>query len=176
MGQAIKLVIAGLLFLTLSACVTAYQSRPDALWVPDGAAAKVRVPQTVSIQNGYASEKVVKIFQGQGVTTTADLKQLTHTSMLTLTRALEKRGVKVAPQARKSLTLRIQSASVGVAPGYPVANGQVLLEVTYSDGTKTTLSGGSKSVASADNVIDNSILRVVLDLLQHHEFLAYMNR
>jgi hypothetical protein len=52
----------------------------------------------------------------------------------------------------------------------------VLLEVTYLDGTKTTPSGGSKSVASADNVIDNSILRAVLDLLQHHEFLAYMNR
>jgi hypothetical protein len=176
MGQGIRVVTAGLLSLTLSACVTALQTRPDALWVPDGAAAKVRAPQTVSIQNAYTSERVVKIFQGQGVTTTADLKQLTDTSIATLSRALDKRGVKVTPQAKKSLTLRVQSASVGVSPGYPVAYGQVLLEVTYLDGTKTTLSGGSKSVASADNVIDNSILRAVLDLLQHHEFLAYMNR
>jgi len=176
MGQGIKVVIAGLLSLALSACVTVFQTRPDALWIPDGAAAKVRAPQTISLQNAYASETVVKIYQGQGVTTTADLKQLTDTSMTVLTRALAKRGVKVTPQARKSLTLRVHSAALGVAPGYPLAFGSVKLEVTYPDGTGISLSGGYKSVYNTDNVIDNSILRAVLDLLQHSDFLAYVNR
>jgi hypothetical protein len=176
MGQGIKVVTAGLLCLTLSACVTVLKTRPDALLVPEGAAAKVRAPQIVSLQNAYASETVVKVFQGQGVTTTTDLKQLTDTSMAVLTRALEKRGVKVTSQARKSLTLRAHSAAVGAGYAGSVAFGSIVLEVTYPDGSRTSVSGADKSVYSADSLIDNAILRAVLDLLRHPDFLAYMNR
>ncbi|MGE5849960.1 MAG: hypothetical protein ACM362_07530 [Candidatus Methylomirabilota bacterium] len=106
-GRGFGYALAGLLLTALTGCgPLLIASRPDTFAVPEDAAALVRGGQSVALNNACTAETQVKIFTG-GVDWLADLKQYTETAMTMLGNEMQKKGITVASQSAKSVTLRV---------------------------------------------------------------------
>ena len=136
------------------------------------AAAQVRGGQSVALNNAYTAETQVKIFAG-GVDWLADLKQYTETAMTMLGNEMQKKGITVAPQSAKSVTLRVYD--VQASPGW-VIRSSLALEALYGDGTQSTIRAENTSPSDAWRAVDGALMFAVTRLLRDEQFLAYVNR
>ena len=165
--------LAGLLWTGLTGCgPILVASNPDTFAVPQDAAALLRGGQSVALNNAYTEETQVKIYAG-GAGWLADLKQYTETAMAMLGKEMQKKGIAVAPQSAKSVTLRVYD--VQASPGW-VIRSSVTLEAQYGDGTKSTIRTENSSPSDAWRAVDGAIMFAVTRLLRDEQFLAYVNR
>jgi len=172
MHTALK-IAAALLLTALAACVTPIETDPDTFRVEPAAASQLRGPQTVALNNAYKTAREVTI----GRNMSADLRQLTETAIIMLGRAMEKQGIRVMPQADKTVTLRVHRVSVGIyglqiAPQYPA---KLVLEVEYLNGKKTSIEALNVAPYSPWRATGGAILFALNDLVRHEQFVAYIN-
>lgn len=177
MHAALK-IPAVLLVSAVAACGTILvQTDPDTFSVAPAAVSHLRGPQTVALINAYETPTEVVIFRKSGSSWNTDLKELTNTAIAMLGRAMEKQGIRVAPQADKTLTLRVHQVSIGmygmnIAPQFPA---KLVLEVRYLDGTKTSVEAMNVAPYSQTRAIDGAVLFALNDLVRHEQFVAYIN-
>jgi hypothetical protein len=165
-------IASALLLTAVAACAITIPTDPNTFSVEPAATSHLRGPQTVALANIYKSETLVGIGRGR-----SDLRELTNTAIVMLGRALEKQGIRVAPQAEKTITLRVAYVRV-LAYGVMIAprmEASLSLEVTYPDGTSTTIDAYNTAPFSESRAIDGAVLFAVIDLLRHEKFIAYIN-
>lgn len=174
--RGIGCVLAGLVLAALAACgPVTIQSRPGTFAVPAEAASLLRGQQSVALNNAYPAATQVKIFD-RGAGWFADLKQYTDTSIALLGGEMTKKGITVAPQAAKRVTLRVRSVQAGPAAGGFIIRGSLVLDAEYGDGTKSSISAENTSPSDAWRAVDGAIMIAVSRLLRDKQFLDYVNR
>jgi len=133
--------------------------------------------QTVALKNGYQGENKQQFKVGVH-TWIVDARGLTDTAIAILGRGLEKRGLKTAPQAEKTVTLRVvaHSASEQNFPGFTQSRVRVALDVLCGDGTRLLTQADNMSPSGAQRAFDGAVLFALNRLLAEEKFLAYMNR
>lgn len=161
---------AALLALGLVGCTVT--SNPNAYDVEAVEAAKLRTPQRIAFKNYYATPTVAQLSRGFEV----DTQQITETAISMLRRAVEKQGITVAPEAEKTLVLRVQNVSAGQQNVMsPMTKAGLALDVAYGDGTNSTVLGGNVGYGH-QKAIDGAVLFALNKLMQDGAFLAYMNK
>ena len=172
-SRRLSYVLAGLLLTALTGCgPLIIRSNPDTFAVPAEAATQLRGQQSVALNNAYKAETQVKIYTGPR-DWVADLEQYTETAITMLGREMTKKGIAVAPQATKSVTLRVHDVQVSL--GW-VIRCSLVLEAQHGDGTKSTIITENSSPGTAWRAVDGAIMLAVSRLLRDEQFLAYVNQ
>ena len=167
-----------LLFATLAACVSNVKTSPDRYSVEPSAVTHLRGEQTVALMNAYTAETVVVVMQGSGSTAKSDLRELTNTAMVMLGRAMKQRNITVAPEAEKTIALRVHEVhadTAGVMPAMWI-EAHLMLEARYPDGTKSSVNVVDTSVNGLAQAIDGAVLIALNGLLHQKQFVSYMNQ
>ena len=148
------------------------ESSPDTFPVPESAASGLRADAgSIAIENAYPEPTVVQVSQaGAGVD--ADLRQYTGTAMTLLERALEERGIEVAPSADKTVTLKI--ANIVYTYGWTIGYGLNLI-ADLGNGDRIAVTASNNSPATAYRAIDGALMRAVTKLLLDEDFQRYVN-
>ena len=170
-------LIAAMLAVGLGACTIEMPSDPNRYSLEPNAAAHLRGPQSVALVNGYPGESKVRMRLG-GTTLVFDQKQMTDTAIAMLGRSLQPQGITDAPQAPKTVTLRVTPTRLrvhGIAP-FPQRTATLRMEVSFGDGTSDTLQAENSSPADFDRLLDGAILFALQALLTNEKFVAYLNR
>lgn len=171
-------ILAALHLAALAGCgPLAVATDPNTFNIEPAAVAHLRAQQTVALKNGYSASAPVSMPQGSGVTWTSDLQQLTETAIAMLGRALEKQGIRLAPEAEKTITLRVQELRAGMygVMIHPRVRATLVLDALYPDGTRTSVHALNTSPMGAPRAIDGAVLFALNDLLRHEQFVAYVN-
>ena len=172
---SVRNLLAFALVALLSACTMTATSDPETFSVRDNT--KPLKPTTVALVNAYAAETKVKIFEGKGSTLNADLRQVTDSAIQVLRRHFEKNGIKVVPQAGKTVTLSVQNVTETLrGGGYGGIHMQLALEARYANGTSSLVAAENTSPADAGRVLDGALLFAITKLLNDERFVAYVNR
>ncbi len=175
--MALRSIVA-LLVVTLAGCGGEIVTRPDVLTIEPFRVAHLRTPQTVTLNNGLTSPVKHQI-KTPDITWEVDARQLTDTAIVMLRRALEKHGIKAAPQAGKSVTFRIEvRGGMGMFVPAPtvVASARLTLHADFGDGTTTWVDGEGGSAFGMQPAYEGAIQNALHRLLIDPAFLAYMNR
>jgi len=169
----ISFALAGLALAAISGCgPLVVKSNPGTFSVPADAAAQLNKQQSVTLDNAYKAETQVYIYTGAR-DWQADLQQYTETAIALLGREMTKKGIDLAPQSAKSITMRVRD--VQASPGWVIRT-ILVLEAQYGDGTKSTIAAENTSPSDAWRAVDGAIMRAVSQLLRDDKFLAYVNR
>jgi hypothetical protein len=177
--RLLLLSVAALAGATLAGCVGGeIITNPDALPVEPFRLAQLRAPQAVTLNNGLTSPAKYQI-RNQSTIWEVDARQLTDTAVVMLRRALEKQGIRAAPQAEKTAAFRIQVRG-GMAMFVPIptvaASARLTLHADFGDGTATLVEGESGSGFGVQNAFEGAIQNALQRLLIDPTFVAYMNR
>src|SRR5713101_2139464 len=114
MHTALK-IPAALLLTAVAACAPlSVPTDPNTFDVEPAAVSQLRGPRTVTLNNAYETQTEVVIFRQRGVSWKTDLKQLTDTAIVMLSRAMEKQDIRVGPRADKTVTLRVHQVVAGM--------------------------------------------------------------
>ena len=175
--MALRSVVV-LLVATLAGCGGEIVTRPDVLSIEPFRVKELRTPQSVALNNGLTSPVKHQI-KTPDITWEVDARQLTDTAIVMLRRALEKHGIKAAPQAAKSVTFRIEvRGGMGMFVPAPtvVASARLTLHAAFGDGTTTWVDGEGGSAFGMQPAYEGAIQNALHRLLIDPAFLAYMNR
>ena len=170
--------VAVLLIAALAGCGGEIVTNPDALTIEPSRLKEVRAPQTVTLNNGLASAVKHQI-RTESIAWEVDARQLTETAIVMLRRALEKQGIRPAPQPGKTVTLRIQvRGGMGMFVPVPTvaASARLTLHADFGDGTATSVDGQGGSGFGMQDAFEGAIPNALHRLLFDPAFLAYMNR
>lgn len=175
MTGILRATMAAAIAFSLAGCgvVTTIPTNPNNYDIEPKAVAHLRTPQSVALKNGFPQEEkmTMKIEHNFLV---VEQRKLTDTAIAMLGRALQKRGITVADDAEKSLTLRVN------ARGYVMQffrwTGQVLLETRLGDGTLVSHPSENLSGKGFEHAFDGAVLFALNDLLADERLIAYMNR
>jgi hypothetical protein len=149
-------------------------AKPDTFPVPAEAAGALRGGQTLALNNAYKAKTEAVVYSVRDQPGwVGDLQQYTDTAIVMLGREMGKKGVTVAPQAAKSVTLRV--FGVTGEPGWTIRV-TLSLEAQYGDGTKSTIRTENSSPSDAWRALDGALMFAVSRLLRDDEFLAYVNK
>ena len=133
-------------------------------------------PTQIALVNGYAAETKAIIYEGRGTTLQVDQRQVTDSAIQIMTRHFEKNGIRVVPQAAKTVTLSVQNINQTlVGGGYGGMRNQLALEAKYG-GTSSLVTGENVSPADAGRVMDGALLFAITKLLNEDRFVNYVNR
>lgn len=173
-----RVVLAAAAAAVLAGCGGKIVTNPDALIIEPSRLASLHTPQTLTLHNGWTSAAPHQI-KTPSITWEVDARQLSDTAIGTLRRALEKRGIRVAPQAEKTATFRVQvRGGMGMFVPAPtvVASARLTLHVAFGDGTTTWVDGEGGSGFGMQNAFEGAIQSALHRLLLDPAFLAYVNR
>lgn len=171
-------MVAALLATALAGCgELPVQTDPNTFSIESAAVAHLRAQQTVALRNGYSAPAQVNMPQGKGVIWTSDLQQLTATAISMLGRALEKQGIRIAPEAEKTVTLRVHELRAGMygVMIHPRVRATLVLDAQYADGAATSVHALNTSPMGAPRAIDGAVLFALNDLVRHEQFVTYVN-
>ena len=145
--------------------------------IEPAAVAHLRAQQAVALKNGYAAPAQANMPQGRGQIWTSDLKQLTETAISMLGRALEKQGIRIAPEAEKTVTLRVHELRAGMygVMIHPRVRAMLVLDAQYADGATTSVHALNTSPMGAPRAIDGAVLFALNDLVRNEQFVSYVN-
>jgi len=162
----------------LAGCVTAeIATDPLTFDLDPSRLARLQPGRTFSIENGYADE-VQKKFKLRGSTWIFNQKQLTDTAIVMLSRAMQKRDLKVTPQSDKTVTLRVLVLRAGMhtVPMVAFVDARVGLEAKFGDGTVTYVEADNSSPGGAPRAYDGAVLFALNQLADDPKFVVYMSR
>lgn len=153
-------------------------THPDGLTIEPFRVAQLRAPQSMTLDNGLTGAAKYQV-RTPSITWEVDARQLTDTAIVALRRALERQGIRAAPQPGKTATLRIQvRGGMGMFVPAPtvVASARLTLHVDFGDGTATSVDGEGGSGFGMQNAFEGAIQSALHRLLFDPAFLAYVNR
>lgn len=159
----------------LAGCSVAISTSPDRYAVDPSAATQLRVKR-VALKNAHQTATLgqrqvsglVRIRQ------TIDVKALTDTAITMMSRAMEKQGIAVSPEATKTVTLAVTRVDLGDVPIRGAA-ATVVLEARYPDGTSTARQATAHSAVQYGWAIDAAVRNALNELLGDPRFVAYLN-
>lgn len=175
--SSLRLPVLAVLAMALGGCITDPETGrllmgtdPGAFNVEAAATVHLRAPQLVTIKNGYPAPVLVPTMSKL---VDADLKMVSETAVIMLGRALQARGIGVAAEAPKTITLRISMLSLSGAPALPVAS--IILHAQFGDDTASSIAVQNKGFSSP-RAVDGAILFALNRLVLDETFVAYINR
>ena len=181
MSQAFRIVCLSLFVIAymgaLAGCGTVpVVANPNSFEVR-GTTQPLRVPQTITLTNGYSSETKMPIGSQGGITFEGDMRQLTDVAIEMMSRHLGKNGVKVG-SGGKTITLRMRDVRIDFVniPFAPRHNTTLALEAQLGDGTVATIPATNGSPGGANRSVDGAILFAITALLNDSRFVGYVNR
>jgi hypothetical protein len=135
---------------------------------------ELRAAQPVALRNGYpyTSQHVVNQY------VKLDEREFTDTAIAMLSRALEKQGIRVVPDGKKSVTLRVRMERYVLrvpnvfAPQYYAT---ITLEAALGDSTKLEETAQEMSPGGWGRATDAASLLALKYLVKNEKFLAYLN-
>jgi len=169
-------ILATMLLTAIAACKSTISISLGPLFVEPAAVSHLRGPQTVALTNWYKAPSVQYLrpadnygFKEEYI----DLKQVTDATIVMLSRAMEKQGIRVLPVADKSLILSVSQVN------YRWGNGifgrpsvtRLRLAATYP-GEKTT----SYFHVSYNGHVAGALHVALIDLVRDKQFIDYINR
>jgi hypothetical protein len=171
------LSLAFLLAAALSACTIPVDTSPDTFKVEPVALSHLSGVKGVALENAYKVDAPQGIRVGEH-TWVLQQKQLTDTAIVMLQRALEQQGLGAAPEAGKTVALRVHSprASMRILPFFAQTFASVALDAEFGDGTKTTVYADNQSPMSGQRAFEGAILFSLNKLLLDEKFVAYLKR
>lgn len=174
MNATVRAVLA-LCAGALSACTIPIETDPTTFSVEPKAVAHLKT--RVALRNGYAADAPHSIPMSPH-TWVIEQKKLTDTAIAMLSRALEKQGLALSPQAGKTVTLKVHqpNASMQVYIGFANTYARVALEAEFGDGTRTTVLGENRSPMGAPRAFDGAVLFALNKLVLDENFVAYLNK
>ncbi|HWM44853.1 MAG TPA: hypothetical protein VNP36_20635 [Burkholderiales bacterium] len=167
-----------LLIAALAGCGGEIVTSPDALSIEPFRVKELRAPQSVALNNALTSPVKHQI-KTPDITWEVDARQLTDTAIVMLRRALERQGIKAAPQAGKSVAFRVEvRGGMGMFVPAPtvVASARLTLHADLGDGTTTRVDGEGGSAFGMQGAFEGAIQNALHRLLIDPAFLVYMNR
>jgi hypothetical protein len=170
--------IAVLAVVILAGCGGQIVTTPDAYPIQPLGLPRLRAPQDVTFSNGLTSPAKYQI-KNESITWEVDARQLTDTAITMLQRALEKQGIRTAPQAGKTVIFRVQvrgGMGMFVAAPTVVASARLTLEAQFGDGTATLVDGEGGSGFGMQNAFEAALQSAVTRLVFDRRFIDYMNR
>ena len=148
------------------------ESVADRFDLEDEDIAALSAGNPVAVQNGHAYHAMYDIKGTQ-----FDQYEYTETVMATLSRALAKRGVPVAPDAKKSVTLKVRMAGYGlrmITVFHMQFHSAVMLEVALGNGEKWVQHAKDWSPGGYGRSFDASALRALSYAVRDPRFVAYL--
>jgi hypothetical protein len=157
----------------LGGCASPNSSLGDRFELEPADISELRAAQPVALRNGYtyASTHVVNQY------VTLDEREFTDSAITMLSRALEKQGIRLAPDAKKSVTLRVRMDRHVLriphvfAPQYYAT---ITLVATLGDGTKLEENAQDMSPGGWGRATDAASLLALKYLVKNQEFVAYL--
>ena len=110
--------------LLLVACEGTIQTNPNTLSLEPTAVSDLRGAHTAALMNAYKTETEAIILQKSGSTAKTDLKHLTNTAIVMLSRAMKQQGIHEPERAARYL------ADHGYETRYPIGL-EVMKSLTY---------------------------------------------
>lgn len=158
---------------TLAGCASPNASLGDRFELEPADMSALRAAQPVELRNGYsnASMHVVNKY------VTLDEREFTDSAVAMLSRAMEKQGIRVASNSKKSVTLRVRMDSHVLrlphifAPQYYAT---VTLEATLGDGTMLEENAQDMSPAGWGRATDAASVLALKYLVKNEKFVAYL--
>lgn len=178
MNAFIQRLAFGLTVCLLSSCTTDPSSDPNRFSLPPGELAHLRAPQRVTLTNAY-TVAAVKQMQIGLIRLDFDQKQFTDTAIAVLTRAMDKHGIAVAPQAEKTITLRVRGPTdlrMRGGLGATSRTATLYLDAEFGDGTSTSLEAEETTGGEFTRAMDGAVVVALKDLVADEKFVAYMKR
>lgn len=178
MNAFIRQLALPLMMCPLVSCTTDPSSDPNRFSLPPGEVAHLRAPQRVTLKNAYTAPAVTKVQAGL-IPLEFDQKQFTDTAIAMLTRAMDKHGIAVAPQAEKTITLRVRgptNLSMRGGLGATARTARLYLDAEFGDGTSTSLEAEETTGGEFTRAMDGAVLVALKDLVADEKFVAYMKR
>ena len=174
MTRPIGLALTAALVATLAGCdgTRRVVSNPTSFGVQEAAAPTLRSGQKIAVRNGYGTEAVAVVYQGQ-LTWEADKKQFTESAAGILARYLATQRIDVDAGASKSITLRVaemQAQLRGI-----ISTADVVLLVELGNGAKKESRARYRTQNGFQWALDGAISQAVTDLVKDPQFLAYVN-
>lgn len=167
------LTLAGL--VGLAGCVTDPEtgralmpSDPGAFRLEPLTVSHLRAPQLVTVANGYSAKVIVPTMSKF---VDADLRTVSETAVVMLSRALQDRGIGIAQEAPKKVTLRVSQLKMA---GAPMVSAVILLEAEYGVDGRTAVPMQNTGF-SAQRAVDGAILFALIKLVADEGFSAYLN-
>lgn len=176
MNAFIRQLPFALIACVLTSCTTDPSSDPNRFSLPPGEVAHLRAPQRVTLRNAYTAPDVTRVQAGL-IPLEFDQKQFTDTAIAVLTRAMDKHGIAVVPQAEKTITLRVRGPTNLRMRGMPPQRTATLyLDAEFGDGTSTALEAEETTMGEFTRAMDGAVLVALKDLVADEKFVAYMKR
>lgn len=155
-------------------CASPNASDGDRFELEPAVVSGLRSAEPVALRNGYAyaSAHVVNQY------VTLDEREFTDSAIAMLSRALETQGIRVAPDAKKSVTLRVDMDRHVLrmphvfAPQYYAT---ITLEATLGDGAKLEENAQDMSPGGWGRATDAASLLALKYLVKNDKFVAYLN-
>lgn len=170
----VLIAVATLLGTMLAGCATTVAVSPVEVRANTAA---LRGPQTIALENAYASETKVVLFQGRGVAVHGDLRQYTDTALAMMSGSLGKKGIR-SGDSEKKITVRVLDLKVNVF-GYATTtyiDTSLNIEALMADGTATVVPAQNRAANSPRASIEGALLIAVTALLNDERFVSYVNR
>ncbi len=157
----------------LGGCASPNASVGDRFELEPADVSGLRAVEPVALRNGYtyASTHVVNQY------VTLDEREFTVSAIAMLSRALERQGVRVVPNAKKHVTLRVHMDRHVLrmphvfAPQYYAT---ITLEATLGDGTKLEENAQDMSPGGWGRATDAASLLALKYLVKNDKFAAYL--
>src|SRR5258706_1182071 len=154
-------------------CAHTMIANPDTFSVREDDA-RLRVPQSITLKNGYSSETKMIIYQG--ATWDVDMLQLTDAAIQMMSRHLAKNGIKVGA-GEKTITLRVRDVKARsiYIPFASRMDISLNLEAQMGDGTASMVPAENSAPTIAWHWIEGALLFAVTGLLNDARFVDSVN-
>lgn len=157
-------------FLLISACTHMYvpkETKFDMEKIPS-----YSTQGTVSLINGQSDTQSILFARNMGHKFLGDYNKWTDIAIAITERELAKRDTTVAPDASKTMTLSVMSASV--TTGGWGFRGYVDLHLKTGDGYENTYKGETPS-ALLNNAADGALARAIILMLSDEKVISYLS-
>jgi hypothetical protein len=158
--------------ILLTGCTVPIATDPDRFNVGLTTISPLRL-KTVALNNAYQTETLV-LRDPPRLPGSVDLKALSEAALSMMSRAMEKHGIAISPEAKKTVTLAVTHVELwdvflrGTAA-------TVTVEARYPDGTTIARQVTEYSALQYGRAIDAAVRPAMNDLIRDSRFVAYLN-
>lgn len=166
---AIRVITTGFAIFFLGGCSVNIDTKPDAYPFPSEQVFGVRPGIVVNIKNFYTKPEVAELAS----LVFCDLQQFTDTALTIVHRELQMKGVKISPDTKKTVVLKMVYPSW--VRGMWTMKGRVTLQAILGNGQLVTIDADNQTGGNAFRAFNGAILKAVTSLLKDEVFSAYLN-
>lgn len=159
--------------LSLAGCAHTYTPKASR---PLDPIPEFRVTGEIALKNGQASNDKVVFLKNGAHQWTADRQAWTDTAIEISKRELQLRGLLVGVNAKKFITLSVDSVKTEV--GWVKIDSTIVMTAKTADGYSATYTGRNNSamVANLERQWDGVVMRAVAEMLKDPQIIQYLKK